>query len=64
MKTIYELGLFEEYILHHNDSVEVSMKRVPGGWLYLYTNPVTSLATFIPFNNEFQYPNRNIPYSQ
>ena len=53
-KNIYELELFEESVLHQNDAVWESVKRVPGGWLYHYTNTKTTTSCFIPFNNEFQ----------
>ena len=52
-KNIYKLELFEEVILWNNGSVMEAIKRVPGGWLHLYTNPISATCTFIPFDNEF-----------
>ena len=34
MKAICELELFEEKVLHSNNAMWESVKRVPGGWLY------------------------------
>ena len=53
-KKIYELKLFEEYIIFNNGVVTETVKRVPGGWLHFYCTPVSSTCTFIPFNNDFQ----------
>jgi len=54
MKTIYELELFEEKVLYSNDAMWESLKRVPGGWLYLYKNNNSSTCAFIPYDHEFK----------
>lgn len=57
-KNIYELELFEIHTIHFDQTIDETMKRVPGGWIYLYrtSNDGIEKATseFIPFNNEFQ----------
>jgi len=46
-KSIYEMELHEELV-----SVELSIIRVPGGWIYYYPlhRPVN---VFVPFDDEF-----------
>lgn len=53
MKNIYDLELFEETTLFNNDAVSKSIMRVPGGWIFLYSNPVSSTSSFIPYSNEY-----------
>jgi len=55
-KSIYELKLHEEIWNKGN----IGIKRVPGGWLYMFLEPSTDIiitSTFVPFNNEFQLSN-------
>lgn len=47
-KSIYDLGLHEKI----NISLRVYAQRVPGGWIYYESH--YNIATFVPFNNEFQ----------
>jgi len=47
---IYSMDIGEEFQL----SPSMSVMRVPGGWLYLSTNPNVTMQTFVPFNEEFK----------
>lgn len=47
-RNIYDLKLHEELFIEDNNESGVWVRRVPGGWLYNYEDPV-----FVPFNDEF-----------
>ena len=46
-----KLGETKENIASKN-SVE-KLKRVPGGWIYIYADMEGTTSVFVPFNNEF-----------
>ena len=52
MSNIYEMNLHEKIF-----SYPYEIKRVPGGWLYLYfpdtDSRSNSAPVFVPFDNEF-----------
>lgn len=53
-KDIYKLDLFEEKILCNNQVVTEVIKRVPGGWIYIYVNHESTTSSFIPYSQEFK----------
>ena len=58
----YELELLEELILFNNNVATESLKRVPGGWIYVLSNPVGLTSAFIPFDNEFMITNKGTEF--
>lgn len=48
-KDIYDMEL-HEFITPENTGTYI--QRVPGGWIYSYTEE--NMAVFVPFHNEFQ----------
>ena len=59
--TIYDLKLHESIIINKGENFSINCLRVPGGWIYEYSDfqPVEnewfiSSTVFIPFHNEFQ----------
>jgi len=63
LEDIYKLKLHESCCLENMDREEIKITRVPGGWIYNYTevsspvsvaSPVAKSVVFVPFNNEFQ----------
>lgn len=61
-KTIYDLELHETLIIsseindtdgHVNNSVQLCVTRVPGGWIYR-KNANSEHSVFVPSNNEFK----------
>ena len=50
MKTIYDLELHEDLLIHGL----LNVVRVPGGWIYESLSDGDVSAVFVPFNNEFE----------
>lgn len=53
-KNIYDLNLFESYIIFNSKNCTEVFKRVPGGWVWSVTNASGNASTFVPFNKEFK----------
>jgi hypothetical protein len=60
MSDLYEMKLHEE-ITKPSNNLDITIVRVPGGWIYcsVNTDPTTGYRyvitqTFVPFHNEFQ----------
>lgn len=53
-KSIYNLELFEEKVIFSGYSEQGTIRRVPGGWIYIQWNDKGTISCFIPFNTEFK----------
>jgi hypothetical protein len=51
---IYQMKLGDVEIKFPNNKTKEILLRVPGGWVYIYSDMEGSTSSFIPFNNEFQ----------
>ena len=53
-KNIYDLDLLEEFVIENNSNYYESIKRVPGGWVWIYKDSRGNTSQFIPYNEEFK----------
>lgn len=59
MENIYDLNLHEETTLINTSCLELTVTRVPGGWIYEHmyyseSGVLSSSSVFVPYNNEFK----------
>jgi hypothetical protein len=52
--SVYDLKLHESARVQSDEGITYVITRVPGGWIYQYTDRFSVTSAFVPLNNEFQ----------